>query len=526
MKKRLFALLMAMCCLAGCHSGENASVKTNDTDVSPATSSPAATTETEGEKILVIADTQGPTSLDLAQSWDSWYTSRMGITETMFRLDETLTPQPWLCESLEQTEEMTWVLTVKDGITFQNGNPLTAQSVQDCWERTASLNPRFLEVLPISSMTSEGQRLTITTSEPLPAMANALSEPLTGVIDVSSDTDMASSPIGTGPFQAVSFTAGQEITVKQYADYWGGVPALDGAVMHIISDTNTLALAQQQGETDVTVSMPAASLSLFEGNDDFHVDGAAGSRGEVVYFNFDTPALQNLAVRQALSMVADKEGYASVLNHGASVSTKGLYPDFMAFGAKEAIYSYDLDEAARVLDEAGIVDQNGDGIREYDGVPLSLRLVTYSTKAELPLFASEFGSSAGRIGIEVNVEVYESVAEQERSGDFDLLLISFAMVPTGDPQYFAEIAFHSQGSSNYGGYANEKVDELIAVLSRTTGTEERAALAQQIQQLVLEDAGYLVFGHAKYYYISGAQVQHLVTNPSEYYLLDASVDLS
>lgn len=136
------------------------------------------------------------------------------------------------------------------------------------------------------------------------------------------------------------------------------------------------------------------------------------------------------------------------------------------------------------------------------------------------MFCNELSSSAKKIGLDIQVEVYESVVEQQESGDFDLMMISSTMCPTGDPQYFADITLKSGGSGNYGGYSNEKVDELIEKLDVETDENQRTELAKEIQKEVLADAGYIVIGHAKYYYVMGADVKGLKTNPSEYYLLN------
>ena len=97
MKRRFAFLITAAFCaamLAGC--GGNGSTGSDS-----AQQSQYAGAE---ENIVVVADTQCPTSLDLAQSWDSWYTSRWGITETLFQLDDELTPQPFLAESCEMVQ--------------------------------------------------------------------------------------------------------------------------------------------------------------------------------------------------------------------------------------------------------------------------------------------------------------------------------------------------------------------------------------------------------------------------------------
>lgn len=501
------AMVLSISMLGGCSSSESSS---------------ESSTQTENGNILVVADTQCPTSLDPAQSWDSWYTSRWGITETLFKLDENLDPQPLLAESCEMSDENTWVITLRDGVTFHNGNPMTAESVKLCWERTSGINARFNELLYIESMEADGQTLTVKTSKAVPAFKNALCEPLTGIIDVTASEDPSVSPVGTGPFMAVSYEVKTRAEVKKYADYWGGEPKLDGAVINIIGDTNTLALAQQNGESDISVSMPATSLELFSDTELYNVDGVAGSRGQVIFINYDNEFLKEKAVRQAISMSIDKDGCADIINKGASVSTTGLYPDFMDFGGADG-YEYDIEGANALLDEAGIKDTDGDGIRELNGKNISLRLVTYSTKAELSKFCSEIASSAKNIGINITTEVYESVSEQQKTGDFDLLMVSFTMVPTGDPQYFADIAFRTGGSSNYGGYSNEEVDSLINELDEEFDSARRTELAKEIQQKIIDDAGFIVVGHSKYIYVMSSKVKGLHTNPSEYYLLDANV---
>ena len=140
MKKKLVSIITFACAgilaFSGCSSEKSAD-------------------NTEKSNIAVVADTQCPTSLDLAQSWDSWYTSRWGITETLYKLDENLEPQPFLAESCEMADNKTWVINLRDDVTFQNGNKMTAESVKLCWERTSQINARFNELLYIDSRLQE-----------------------------------------------------------------------------------------------------------------------------------------------------------------------------------------------------------------------------------------------------------------------------------------------------------------------------------------------------------------------------------
>lgn len=471
----------------------------------------------------VFADTQCPTSLDPAESWNSWYTSRYGITETLYKLDENLVAQPFLATSCEMQDEKTWVITLRDDVTFQNGEKMTAESVKACWERTSEVNARLNELLFIESMEPDGQVLTVKTTEAVPAFLNGLTEPLSAIYDVSDPDTIATNPVATGPFKAVSYDVKKQAQVERYDGYWGGTPKLESATFNVIADTNSLAMAQQTGENDLSVSIPGTSLELFADESLYNVDGVPGSRGQVIFMNYDNEFIQDINVRKAISMSIDKEGYAAILNKGASVPTNGLYPDFMTFGAEEGEgYSFDLEGAKALLAESGYEDTDGDGIVEKDGKPLSLRIVTYSTKAELSMFCEEMASKLKEIGIELKVEVYETVAEHQKSGDFDLMMISFTMCPTGDPLYFANIAFKTNGSSNYGHYSNADVDAVIEQMTQEFDNEKRSELAKEVQKLILEDAGYIVVGHSKYIYVMSSCVKGLKTNPSEYYLLDAN----
>lgn len=482
---------------------------------------------TQEESTLVYGNTQGPTNLDVAESWNSWYVTEYGIAETLYVLDENLNPQPWLASSCTMMDEYTWEIELNEGITFQNGKELDAQAVMECWERTLEENVRLSEVLYIDTMEAEGLTLTVTTTKPVPSFINSLCEPLTAVVDVESE-DMENAPIGTGPYMVESFEADNQTTVVAYADYWGGTPALDRVTFEVLGDSQSVSMALQSGDIDVAINIPSASLEIFEEDEDYIVSAATGGRAEVIFINFDNLYLQDKALRQALSMIIDKESYAEVLNDGNSTSTEGLYPDFTDYAAEEGTGpSYDPEAAAEILAEAGYVDSDGDGYLEQDGdgENVSLRLATYSARSELSSYCEEICAAAAEIGIDLTLEVYEDVTEQESTGDFDLLMVSFNMMPTGDPQYFADLAFKSDGSCNYGHYANEEVDALIETLDCEFDAQTRTDLVLEIQEQVMEDVGFIVVGHANFTIVMNADVINLEANASEYYLLDQDVSI-
>ena len=122
------------------------------------------------EKNLVVAANAGEDSLDPVYSYGSWYGVRYGVYETLFRLDESMTPQPWLAESCRNIDQYTWEIVIKEGITFSNGAALTAQKVLESLDYERQNNEMMADILKTAEMTAEGQTLTIVCQTPAPAL--------------------------------------------------------------------------------------------------------------------------------------------------------------------------------------------------------------------------------------------------------------------------------------------------------------------------------------------------------------------
>ena len=164
----------------------------------------------------------GAESLDVAYNWDGWIMSIYGISENLFRLDANYVPQPWIAESYENVDDLTWKFTIRDGVTFSDGNPVTAEAVKKCFERTYAKNDRAGSTLAISSMEADGQVLTIVTETPNPTILNDLCDPLLGIYDADKEADPELGVSCTGPFVATSFFChDRKFRWKKNENYWG-----------------------------------------------------------------------------------------------------------------------------------------------------------------------------------------------------------------------------------------------------------------------------------------------------------------
>lgn len=485
----------------------------------------------EGKHLTAGATTGffGAESLDPAYNWDSWIMSIYGITENLFRLNNNFEPQPWLCESWENTDDLTWVLTLRDDVTFSNGNKMTADAVKKCFERTAEQNARFADTVSIDSMEADGQTLTIKTSIPEPTLLNDLCDPIMAVYDAEAPIDEELGASCTGPFIATAFEAMTEVQLKKYEGYWGGEPKLDTVELKIVDDQDALNMALQNGELDLVAQLPAAGTDLFADDDNFVMDSVTSTRTSFLMYNLNTPALQDVRVRNALSCAIDRESFANVVFKGFADPSYGVYSAALPYGGTDglelAVDSFDPEKSSELLKEAGYEDTDGNGIVDKDGEDLSLRFVTYSYNTEFLQFADMYQAQLAEIGVDLQVETYDVLDDTMASGEYDIAGLNYAMAPTGSEAYFLNMVFLPGASNNYNGYDNAKVDEIAEKLATAYEKDERNDLMKQMEQEVLNDGAYAFFANQKLICVYNKKVTGFEINPTEYYLITNTIDI-
>lgn len=483
-----------------------------------------------GEKVMNLGSTGyfAAETMDPANGWDGWYMMYNGTTETLFKLDESITPKPYLAESCESTDNINWTIRLRDDVTFQNGEKMTGEAVRKCFERTYELSDRAKGQIPIDSIEADGQTLIIHLQKENVTLVNDLTDPLWSVYD-SENSNFTDTVYCTGPYIITEFEPYAETVVKKYDGYWGGEPKLDEAHLITISDTEALSMALQNGEIDMAVAMPTSAISTFEGNSDFVVDAVTTSRGNRMYYNMDRPAMKDIAVRQAIAMCIDRDGVAASLYSGMATPSWGIFPDFLPYGGTDGLTltvdKYDPEGARALLEDAGWSDTNNNGVLDKDGVELELRAITFASRKELGQLLELLQAELSGIGIRLQVDVLENTSDVTALGDYDLDCETGVMAPTGNPQYFINLMLVSEGSSNYSHYSNAKLDALAEQLEKTVDENERTELVHQMIQMVLDDNALTVYNHQKMTNIYSTSVKNFSTHPSEYYLLDVNTDI-
>lgn len=524
MTRKILAVLLAAALTAGALAGCGGSGDSGNG--SGADSGGSASGE---EKVFNYGTTaygveMGNTGLNPHENYSGWSTVRYGVGETLFRFTENMELEPWLAEGYEQIDEYTVKITLKDNITFSSGRALDGQAVKECLEHLIENHDRAPGDLKIREITAEGQTVTISSEEKVPALLNYLSDPYGAIIDMEYGITEDRNVAGTGPFIATSISD-TEITLEKNPNYWGGEVKMDKIHVQEIVDGDTLTMAMQSGEVDAVQGLPYASLALFQDNSSYKISSTETSRVFFAQMNYETPALQDLNVRKAIAMGIDKEGFTSSLLSGNGTPAVGAFPSNFSFGNESVTApEYDPEAARELLAESGWEDTDGDGYVDKDGETLTLRWLTYPGRQELPLLAEAAQATLKDIGIQVEINNTENTQDFLDRGEWDIYASAFVTAPTGDPEYFFTTHCLKDSARNRGNYYNAKLEELEAQLHEEFDPEKRSELAVQMQQILLDDCGFIFVSHLKMSFVMKSSVTGFEAHPSDYYEITADLD--
>ena len=461
-------------------------------------------------------------------TYSGWACIRYGIGETLFHYSDAMEIEPWLATDYELVDELTWKITLREGVTFTSGRALDGQAVKECLEHLVEVHDRAKGDLMIDTITADGMTVTIKTSEPNPTLLNYLSDPYGCIIDVDASDFENGIVAGTGPYVVKELVTDDHLTLTPNTEYWNGTPKLDELTIRTLSNGDTLSAALQAGDIDAAYGMAYEAYPNFE-NGGYQFSAIQTSRAFFGSMNMTSPIIQDTAVRRAIAMGINKEGFVKTLLDGHGVAANGAFPDgFSTFGGENVTAeAYDPEGAKAVLEEAGWVDSDGDSIREKDGVKLTVRWLTYPSRQELPLLAESAQASLKEIGIDVDINCTANRREfLADMGSWDIYASALVTAPSGDPQYFFTTSCVPGMSYNFGAYDNPEVTALIEQLSREFDPAKRGEMAVTLQQMILDDNAYVFCSFLQMNMISKENVKNYTAHACDYYQVTVDLDIT
>ena len=488
--------LTALGQLAGCGSGEGAG------------SAP-------GRRTLLFND--APTSLDPAVGWDGWYTVCRGITETLVMFDKDMGIRECLATDWEMVDDTTWRFTIREGVNFQTGNPVTAGAVKSSLERSITLSTRAEKKIMLDYIETDENDVIIHTTQTIATMPGELAEPVFSIVDVTT-VDDSPARSGTGPFMGKETGAMENFTLERFDGYWGGASPLAEVNMQTVTEPSARTIALQSGDADGAWSIQASDLATFENNDAYHVISSESVRMVFAFCNYLNKHLATKEFRQALSFATDRTGICENLLYGSLKQVGSLFPSYLSYSknVEDAAQAYDPDRAKELLAQAGYTT-DADGKLVLDGEKVTMRIAYYESRPELPIIAQALQDAYGKLGITVELQLYENIDDLFHTDQFDLMLYNTTTIGNGDPSYYLELYYLSDGSENAGGYSNPAVDAIVSAMRAELDEEERHKMAEEAERIILEDCPNIFIGSPVMNAVTASEVTGIDIYPVEYY---------
>jgi peptide/nickel transport system substrate-binding protein len=407
----------------------------------------------------------------------------LSIHEGLFRLDNEGKVVPAVAESIANVDPLTWIVKIRQGLQFHNGEPINADAVVFTFDRAKKLHAAgkgdltfalgALQYERVEKIDNDTVRFVM--SKPDPIITAHLVNPEVSILPPkyygeNPPEKVVFAPVGAGGYKFVSYKAGEGLVLKAFDKYRSGKPPVDDIVVKAVPETATRISELKAGSADLIMGVPADLKASLEKSPGVKVVAAESYRRLFIAIKQGRhPALADVRVRQAMNHAINCEEIASALMGGLAkcridlVNTPYNNPGLKPF-------AYDPAKAKQLLDEAGWVVTGRDGIRAKNGVRLSLEMDTtngsYLADKEIAQVAAD---SWREVGIEIkDLRVIDSAINaqmraKQGAGYRDL------MNSSSGPDYTCQgdlLLVQKDSGSNRMSWSDEKFEQLFKTFTQ------------------------------------------------------------
>ncbi|MFZ4287395.1 ABC transporter substrate-binding protein [Variovorax sp. HJSM1_2] len=451
-------------------------------------------------KALAAEPARGPLQIvgpweisGLAPASSGYVFTRLQVAETLVDARDDGTATAALAERWSVSADgLRWRFVLRSKARFHDGTAVTAAAVVRCLQ-AARVAPALLSQAPIQSIAADGPGVVLLQlASPyggLPALLAHSSTQILAPASFAADGSVRT-VIGSGPYKVVALTPPQSVEVAVFEGFDGARPLIERVRYLAAGRAETRALMAEGGQADLAFGLDPASLTRLRTRRQLRIESVTLPRTVILKVNAGLPALQDLRVRQALSLAVDRAGIAKALLRDPELAASQLFPPSLKgwHNAAVAPLQHDPVAAAKLLTEAGW-QRSVDGLRDAAGQALRLSLRTFPDRPELPIIASALQEQWRQAGIAVQVNVGNSgdIPLGHRDGSLQLALAArnYATVP--DPTGTLLQDFGAEGG-DWGamGWKSEALLKALSELSRGGASPERVQLLRAEVARVLQ----------------------------------------
>ncbi|GBD38064.1 Oligopeptide-binding protein AppA [bacterium HR37] len=462
------------------------------------------------------------------------------IYETLVKRDnKTLEIVPLLAESWEVSEDkLTFTFHLRRGVKWHDGYPFTAHDVVFSYEKIMDpevdaphLRAYYKDIRSIEAIDDYTVRCSY--SKPY-----FLALEFCGGIPIvpkhvfekgDFNTNPAGrAPIGTGPYRFVRWNTGEEIILDRNEDYWGKKPYIKRIVFKIISDPTVALQVLKREEIDLTGLTPiqwARQTSSQRFKKNFRKLSYFTPNYSYIGWNTRRPFFSDKRVRRAMTHLVNRELILEkILYNLGEIVTNPFYIYSPEYDHSIKPYPYDPVEAKKLLDEAGWVDHDGDGIRDKDGVKFEFEFLIPSGSITAEQIATILEEELKKVGIRMRIRrlewaVFVKHLEERR---FDAVTLAWSMGVESDP-YQVWHSSQAERGSNFVGFKNDEADRIMEQARKEFDKAKRVRLFRKLARIIHEEQPYTflfcrkstVALHKRF---RGVKVYPLGIDPLEWYV--------
>lgn len=414
------------------------------------------------------------------------------IYEALTTLGEDLEIGPGLAESWETPDPTTYILHLRQGVTFHDGTEFNADAVKVNFDRMLDPAQETLRRGDVASIESvevvDPYTVQLNLKQPDAALLATLADRAGMIISPAAieefGADLARNPVGTGPFEFVEWQKDDHLNVRRFDGYWqSDLPYLDEINYRVILDDSVRVAALRNQEIDIIDTVPPRFVEEVQGDSNLALVEINALGAWWLWLNATAPPFDSLELREAFAAAIDVESIVSQLLLGIGAPANGpISAASWAYAESVPVRQRDLDLARAKLAEGGQPDGFTCTFTQVPS-PVSDPIVQL-----IQAQVAEAGITMDIVQVDAATQVSVTVAK-----DFEVTWSQWS--GRADPDGNTYQHFHSTGGMNYGGYSNSEVDELLDRAREVAEQEERAKLYSQVTEILNAEVAAVFIWH-------------------------------
>src|SRR5215472_17533330 len=442
------------------------------------------------------------------------------VYDKLVARDLDLVIKPSLATAWKILDDNTWEFTLRQGVSFHNGEPFNADAVKFSFARYVDPNVKngYSTLLkPVSEVqVLDPYTVRVKTSEPFAELIETLASyvemlPPKAAADPAT---VAKTPIGTGPYKFVSWTPNDRFVVQAAGPHFSGQPRLQQVIFRPIPDATARINELKSGGVDIITNVPPLQIGGLQGASGINLLRATNSGSIILIPSFqNTDVFNKKEARQAMQYAIDKDQLIKVVLRGEAVPMVSPFPKGVAGGYVEGLphYAYDPDKAKALLRDAGMPDGFTVNFKAPDGRYLQDKQVAEAIVGQLE-----------KVGIRAELETVEwSTYVQGIVGrKYELFLLSQGGLQVG-PAVQTNWSSKIKGIA-WQGYTNPTMDELIDTAAKQVDPQKRIATYEQLMRTAWDDSPWIFLYHQQDIYGVGSRVKNFRPTSEAVVLLGAT----